>query len=155
METIVTTIAVRDGVLAVDSSVTDGNRYEGCAKKWRRGKDWVAAVAGALSAVNLLDGIVVDDAGIPSLNYVAMDETSEGFILTQAGVFYFSRCGVTTWEAKFYAAGSGGTLAIGAMAAGASAHDAVQIACVYDVKTAEPVMLLQVLPQLAPAMNIG
>ena len=139
-----TTVAYRDGVLAVDSQVTDGNRFEGAAIKWRKGNGWVAAVAGSLSAINILDEISILSNGRPVLPHKEMDESSEGFIVTESGVFYFSRHGVTTWDAPFYAAGSGGTLAIGAMAHGASAEEAVQIACKYDTKTCEPVYALRV-----------
>jgi hypothetical protein len=139
----VTTIAYRNGVLCVDSQVTDRNRYEGSVIKWANGDGWVAAGAGSLSLISrALKTISVGDDGIPTLEFSILEDEEEIFVATSAGLFYSGKHGVSHWEADFYAAGSGGDIAIGAMAAGATAEEAVRIACKYDTKTCEPVYAL-------------
>ena len=140
----VTTIAYRDGILAVDSQVSDGNRFDGTMQKWARGHGWIAAMAGAANRFEVMKTVTIDPENVPAFEKTALSENEELIIVTEAGVFFCNSNGLLKFDADFYVAGSGGSLAMGAMAAGATAEQAVQIACKYDIKTCEPVHVLRV-----------
>ncbi|MCW5674960.1 MAG: hypothetical protein KIT15_10310 [Xanthobacteraceae bacterium] len=53
-------------------------------------------------------------------------------------------CGICEIVAEYYAIGSGGLVAVAAMAAGASAMKAVSIACDLDVHTRAPITFQQI-----------
>lgn len=128
-----TTIAYRDGVLAADRLITaDGIRCGTVAKVIRGPGGQLAAVSGDLNDVTLFFKWVQRGCrGRPPkgtnnpLGYLVLPS---GLVKEWEGTDDFN-----VFESSFRAAGSGERFAIGAMAAGADAVRAVEIACEFDV----------------------
>jgi hypothetical protein len=136
-----TTIAYKDGILAVDSAVTCDGRYEGSCKKWLQVDGAVAGVTGQAMVLGRLK-IAVDGEGFPDFDFLLLHD-SELMLVSSAGIFCVTKVGFLKIEAPFAAIGSGAGIAYGAMAAGASAEEAVKIACEYDCATRGPVAALK------------
>lgn len=134
-----TTVAYRDGVLAADSLCTSNDTVTGHAVKLRRLADGrLAGLLGRAGAAQRLLSWI--EAG-------AQGEQPGG----DAAVVIVDRDGATYYEdgvsercsrAPFKAWGTGGCLAMGAMAAGTSAEQAVRIACEWDIYTGGDVTVL-------------
>jgi ATP-dependent HslUV protease subunit HslV len=134
-----TTVAYRDGILAADSLATSGDTVTGQAVKLKRLADGrLAAMLGRSGAAQRLLAWI--EAG-------AQGEQPGGdagvVIVDDDGASYYDdgvseRCS----RAPFKAWGTGGCLAMGAMAAGASAEQAVRIACEWDIYTGGDVIAL-------------
>lgn len=135
-----TTIAYKDGILAVDSAVTCDGRYEGSCKKWLQIEGAVAAVSGQAMVLGRLK-IAVDGDGFPDFDFSTLHD-SELLFVSRAGIFCVTKVGLLKIEAPFAAIGSGAGIAYGAMAAGADAERAVEIACHYDNATRGPITAL-------------
>ncbi len=135
-----TTIAYKDGILAVDSAVTCDGRYEGSCKKWLQVKGAVAAVSGQAMVLGRLK-IAVDGDGFPDFDFSTLHD-SELLFVSRAGIFCVTKVGFLKIEAPFAAIGSGAAIAYGSMEAGASAEEAVEIACKYDNATRGPITAL-------------
>ncbi len=135
-----TTIAYKDGILAVDSAVTCDGRYEGSCKKWLQVDGAVAAVTGQAMVLGKLK-IAVDKDGLPDFDFASLHD-SELLMITRAGIFCVTKIGFLKIETNHAAIGSGCSIAYGAMAAGASARQAVEIACDYDLATKGPIIVL-------------
>mgnify|MGYP000914160185 CR=1 FL=1 len=135
-----TTIAYRDGVLAADSKVTDGGCYVGSVQKVFRAEDGtIGALAGCLGDNGIFrDWLLSGREGPCELK----DQGSEGIFVTPDGKIWNVYHGGKVFEitgSAFYAHGSGFRIALGAMAAGASAEAAVRICCDLDDSTREPI----------------
>jgi len=124
----VTIIAIKDGVMAVDSYITSGGLRVGSAKKWVEvPAHWgggYAAFAGDVSvgvhALKALEGSGVFDG---------VEDGAMLWIKSDGSVSEATSGGAFCYEAPFYAIGSGEVFAKGAMAAGASAEEAVKLTC--------------------------
>jgi len=141
-----TTIVYRDGILAADTAVFDRGTYCGQAIKITSAPSGlVAGSAGCMGdAAALRDWVLDGAAGDPPK---WRDEDSEG-ILIQNGVVYWIGPGqkkIAYDAAPYIAIGSGFQVAMGALAMGASAERAVEIACDLDNRTRRPVTVLTVL----------
>lgn len=137
-----TVIAYRDGVLAADSLICDGNLRVGVGSKLKQSKDgYVFGFAGSCAQVQRLFAFIdsVDDAA--GANVVKFEDPQEvqfpavpdidGIMIAPGGEVYFidpDAHTVIPFSADFAACGSGGSVAMGAMAAGACATDAVSAA---------------------------
>lgn len=138
------TIAFKDGVIAADSLVCmnevrvastskiftaetpDGDRYAVCS---------VGNMGHDQSIVEWVERGFQDP--LPS-----MDENSSGIVIraSDGRVTKVYNHGISgDAKAPFYAWGSGFELALGAMAAGAGAVEAVEIACRFDIHSGGPV----------------
>lgn len=134
-----TTIAYRDGVLAADTLITAGNSRDGfCTKIAKRG----AVLAAAAGSLPLACGFLAwFDCGLPAgrepkMQGAEKDDYAIGKIFTPTGIILtFSDCGWSLRRAPFYSFGSGADYAVGAMARGASAAEAVAVAIQFDVGT--------------------
>lgn len=139
-----TTIAYRDGIMAADSCVANnaGTRLGRARKIHRLPDGTLAAGAGDFAAVlNVIDWLA---AGQPTDERPAFeDETAVVLLLVHpdgiVGILEtdLRECQV---EGDYFAIGSGCEGALGAMAAGARAEEAVRIACGIDTNTSGPVM---------------
>ena len=136
-----TTIAYRDGVLAADSASCAGGTWSGSTRKIGRAPD------GSIAA---LSGTVVDCHAVLRWVEHGMDERKRpveqdvaGLLITADGTVYLveGNAPPAPITAPFYAAGSGRQIALGAMAAGASAQRAVEIACEWDTGSRGPVVV--------------
>lgn len=127
-----TTIAYRDGVIACDSQIT--STYKGKGKKIHRVNDSLVGICGRLtSAMLFIDWL--EEQGIPP-SKLQEDDDFEAIQLTPKGVFYWdSRLRPVRVTDKFTAIGSGCDFAMGAMAVGADAKEAVRAAAKLDTYT--------------------
>ena len=138
-----TTIAYRSGVMAADSMVSIGNLVFGEMRKVARGPNGELAgasgeacdVAAALAWVE--DGMT---GQCPDLL-----QGTELLIAAQNGPVLFRDRDRPLYPifGEFFALGSGSAIAMGAMAAGASAEEAVKIACRFDKGTGGEVQVIR------------
>jgi ATP-dependent protease HslVU (ClpYQ) peptidase subunit len=119
--------------LAVDSQFTSGGDRISYGRKFRHIRDGVAVFAGcAVSGMKALDLL---EAGEPLTHGLIEKVTVVVMMLhgKKKGHVYSYNDSVHPERVKrIYAWGSGGDYALGALSAGANAHDAVQIACHYS-----------------------
>lgn len=126
----------------MDSQVTQGGLFGGGTKKWRtvpefHGGGYIAGcgdLGPVTTALNLMvkNGSPGEIQGDIVLVWLAGDGV----------VTHFLTGGSVQIDAPFHADGSGCAIAIGAMAAGADAKRAVEIACDYDTQCGGPVHVL-------------
>jgi ATP-dependent protease HslVU (ClpYQ) peptidase subunit len=150
----VTTIAYRDGFMAADSKCTAGDAHITRINKVYRltsgGLLGVCGDADVRDMVALLDK-VRSAKSLPSRKALAETKTDFGGILVlRNGDIFDIEVGhyedAKEWNAGaieikdgFYAVGSGARFALGAMAVGASAYNAVLAACKFDTASGGPV----------------
>jgi hypothetical protein len=144
-----TTIAYRDGVLATDSRAGSWTMEGHAVKGHRFGRCLVAAAGSAAHAQAFYEWVrtgMVGDA--PMGNPDKDDYNATGFIFMPCGriVKFQPGCPPLTLTAPFYAYGSGGYVALGAMEAGATAEQAVMAAAKWDAGTGGPIRTLRHLP---------
>lgn len=139
-----TTIAYKDGVLAADTLATCNGYLEGRQTKIARvGKALVGAV-GSTPMCNRFRGWVA--AGMTGESPFEGKDEGNGIVVTPDGVIVvWSHLGPwAVQDRPYYALGSGEQIAVGAMAAGASAEEAVRIAMRHDTISGGDVMVLRV-----------
>ena len=140
-----TVIAVRDGVMAVDSLVAGNGCIYGEARKWREvpgvfGGGFIAG-AGDLSRIQeALDDFAANGRA-------ALEEGALLWLRPDGSVRLMENGKWCEYSADFYAEGSGAEMAVGAMAAGATAEEAVRIACQYSTTCGGEVHVLTALSQ--------
>lgn len=132
-----TTIAYKDGVLAADTLCVNGYTRAGYLTKIARGSDGVLGGSAGTAAFNrrFLEWITAGRVTEPPRAETDKDSNSRdfGFIVLLDGQLELHEPeGVLTISAPFYACGSGREIAVGAMAAGASAEQAVKVAIELD-----------------------
>lgn len=131
-----TTIAYRDGVIVGDTQATGDYVFR--VKKVARlpGGVLVGYAGGLIQCQAALAWISSGCEGDPPdfSDAQLMMITPDGKIWVAEGALP-----AYTTSSKFLAIGSGGSIAMGAMAAGASAKRAVQIACELDDGTSAPI----------------
>lgn len=143
----ITTIAYKDGVIAMDSRVTGDTVIYGHTTKGKATKDYLAAAAGGLQEVQaFLDWV---DAGYKQedkkkFGLEGREVEIQAIVVDKKKNIYFfeDRLYPFCVNAAFHALGSGTEIAMGAMAAGASAYSALKIASQYDSATGGPIKLL-------------
>lgn len=142
-----TTIAYRDGIMAADGKRNDANDVKrGEVKKIHLFDDCIVGVSGDVPSITrFLDWV---GSGMPQDNMPEM-VSEKGFtatIVDAGGDVEIWQSDLTPMmqDAPFYASGSGYEIAMGAMAAGASAEEAVEIACEYDAHSGGPVQVVNV-----------
>jgi 20S proteasome alpha/beta subunit len=147
----VTTIAYRDGVLASDSRAYSGDKTPiGAKTKIHRLDD--GRLIG-ISTTNVGGDALIRrwaEAGCPIQDASDLKpDAFEALLLKPDGSVWYAN-GNLDWTGpltgSFIAIGSGSQFALGAMAAGASAEDAVRLSCGLDPWSAEPVMTLRLKP---------
>lgn len=124
-----TTIAYRDGVLAGDTLVTSPRdiKFGERIKVFKSPSGWLGGVAGPIGGISVLEQWMRQDDIDPDKPPVT-DNRVEGLVISPKGEIYFW-CGKNlSWmSAKFTAVGSGDEVAMGAMAMGATAVEAVEV----------------------------
>lgn len=135
-----TTIAYRDGILAADKQATDCGLAFAISKLWRLrragGDELLLAACGNADA-----GLAMRDWYERGASREDFPEIQKGddwcrlIVVTREGVKFFERLpyAIQPDPAPFMAWGSGRDFALGAMALGASAVEAVEIASRFDV----------------------
>jgi hypothetical protein len=139
-----TTIVYRNGILAADSQITFGSKLMG-ATKIVRAHDGVLAGAGGKGgyAREFLDWAVGDRRSTPP-------EAKEGDDFMDRGCLFYPDARVEVFEASgrmiyhppYYAFGSGGSEALGALYMGATAEQAVAAAIAHDIYTGGDILTL-------------
>lgn len=128
-----TTIAVKDGVIAADSLVSAGGVKLGERSKIIKHNATILATAGEMQYAEVVSDWV---RGGMKERRPHVGETFVAILIKQGRVFFMDTnlCPYEI-EAPFHAIGSGREFALGAMAAGASAEQAVAIAAQLDTNT--------------------
>lgn len=143
-----TTIAYKDGVVCADSSTNYGDVRFKSTKKIVDHGDVVVASAGDADDrhINALFHILNDEDDFPSnIELRDVKQVFVAFVFTrQTGQVFIVQTGdeyplIVECKEPHFAIGTGGELAIGAMSAGATAKEAVKIACKWDIKSATPI----------------
>lgn len=146
-----TTIAVRDGIIAADSRTTvqteeGGSRVFRCEKLYRcfegTPKEAILGTAGeSSSSLVFVDWYRSETRPVEVIDRLINGEADFTVIaLTREGLFEFDKWGRGEKILdKFYAIGSGAKGAMCAMHMGASAEQAVRIACKVDPYSAPPI----------------
>ena len=132
-----TTIAWDGKTLAVDSRMTGGNvvRSERVQKLWKINDFWIA---GCGDYQDVLLAVAWFRGGMPSADKPKFNDPGGLVILMQKGRSVWRYEGnLVGWNvaAQFVAAGSGFEIALGALAMGATAAEAVKIAARFDPGT--------------------
>lgn len=151
-----TTIAFRDGVIAADSQLTHGSRILGGVRKIFKHGDYIYGLAGGFARTQALKAFIESKGERCAGSLPSTDHNNE----CEAEAFRFGPSGIEFYEslisrpageasiswnlldAEFCSIGTGCGFAMGAMAAGASAAEAVAIACRYDVYSGGEVVTL-------------
>lgn len=132
-----TTIAYKDGILAADTLVTGGNTRLGHAKKIHRlSGGRLFAAAGTVDDTERLLLSLQNKRNPPEL------EDVQGILVERDGSWWLYEGSVWfRYDADHITLGSGSDIATGAMDAGATAEQAVLIACKRDVGSGEPIQV--------------
>ena len=137
-----TTIAYRSGIFAADSLIAYATITNGQREKITRCGDYLVALAGAAFLRPILEEWVsegCDPEEVPSLLLDNMDKFGALIIDRDGMAHEFDNGFLTPIHADYTAIGSGALIAMGAMAHGASAEEAVMAACRHDKATGGPV----------------
>ena len=141
-----TTIAVRDGILAVDSLCVNGNggRRGFFEKACVYGGNIYAGCGAAQSVLEFFEWAAAGEK--PGYQFATKADDFAGIIVRWVDgrpQVWTVENGLKAWEVRmpFTARGAGAEYAIGAMAMGASAADAVQIAATFDLNTGGPIRI--------------
>jgi ATP-dependent protease HslVU (ClpYQ) peptidase subunit len=138
-----TTIAFRDGIMVSDSQETSGGLKFNCRKLFRK-KDLVGnkvilgTAGGSFTGMIYVDLFGTNKPRPTTIEYMYEDEDFHIIIWDGKKLFEVN----WMWRPievppihKFFAVGSGAAVALGAMHMGASAREAVAIACRVDAYT--------------------
>jgi hypothetical protein len=152
-----TVIAFKHGLMSCDTLATYHGikEYSGVKIFQYKPEDGAIVTYGFAGSVSLKhyvwESIHTEDTHFPEIPqgiegdvlkavYNVYDDTSELWHM-----MYGKECSkphISRIREPFYAIGCGRALAIGAMAAGATAEEAVKIACNYDIECREPVIVV-------------
>lgn len=137
-----TTIAVRDGVMAADSKIASGDDCGTTCKLYRIRGVIIGFSGGDRNGKLFLRWYAGRHFYTPQFFTGDDDDCFEALLLTKRKLELWDESLIPSRvKAPFYAIGSGRGVAMGAMAAGASAEEAVHIACRYSVLTGPPVVV--------------
>lgn len=141
-----TTIAYRDGVLAADTLVTSGDIRCGSEVKIRALGPLLYGSCGSCGLTDKVEawmrGGMKGDR--PPLRVPDGSATGAVFVfMPDHTVLWMHEDGDTVIRAPYWAAGSGEMYALGAMALGATAPEAVKAAIVHDVGSGGPITVIK------------
>jgi ATP-dependent protease HslVU (ClpYQ) peptidase subunit len=144
LEASVTTVAFKDGVIASDSQITCEGIAESTMPKIAR--NVVGDLAGASGSAAFIHAFLTWFAGGEKGEAAPSPTENDGGIIVRAGgsIECYEHPGPSPFvlTAKTYAIGSGRKLALGAMAFGASAEEAIKVAAQYDIYTSGKIVTL-------------
>lgn len=140
-------VCYRDGVMASDSGIFIGDVLIGNVKKIIKTDDgFLAGACGNAEDSSLFldvasegmddDMVFSEECKFISLNALYVNPKGEVFSVGNKGYPF-------KVDAPFYAEGAGAEIALGAMAAGASAEEAVEIAIKYSIWCTGPVKTIK------------
>lgn len=141
-----TAIVYKNGVMASDTQETVNDVPRRCVKLYKVGKDVIGTAGNSYTGMMFVDwwknGAQADDK--PDLTNLDVDEEDFECLVWTKGKLYsvtrlFQLVEINLEDHPYYAIGSGSAVAYGALAMGASAKRAVEIACDYDISCGLPV----------------
>lgn len=153
------TVAYRNGIMAADSAGWSGDTYIGTHAKMRQIGTRLVGCVGGLASIELFMEYMKkrtaaalqrlrelehktdqdsNQAATSDLDLAAICVDNDGSVSIWDNSLVPLRC-----EAAYYAIGSGEEYALGAMAIGASAEDAVRAAAHHDAHTRLPVVVMK------------
>jgi ATP-dependent protease HslVU (ClpYQ) peptidase subunit len=149
-----TTIAIRDGIIAFDSRIKDGNTISPSSIKKVRYSEKLKAILAFCGTISVAAASMrkLEKLGLPWRKAwkegatLGLDSDTEILVIEDNGSVY-EFVGDDNWiltEGEFFAYGSGSVAAIAAMHAGANAKRSVEIACMVDSNSAPPVLTLDI-----------
>jgi hypothetical protein len=155
-----TTVAYKNGILAADTMLCDGElsgRYDNkitedvkisdyfCERyKLKPGLVCSVAFAGSVAIGQAMIRYLTGEENFSEVRATGEDYT-DGIVAHSDGVFLFDSSGAfIPQNSPFYAIGSGRMVAMGAMHCGKSALESVKIACIYDIHSGGDVVFSQV-----------
>lgn len=133
-----TTIAYRGGILAADTLIAYTHYTNGTRDKIAECGDYHVAMAGPTYLKSEFEGWVRSGCSASSVPPIIMDnqhEFSAILVAPWGAAFEFGHGYLIPIDADYHAIGSGAQFAMGAMAFGASAEDAIQCAMAHDKAT--------------------
>lgn len=153
-----TTIVYRAGILAADSLVVDRGTIIAETVKVRKAGDYVVAICGMLWQIEAFAAWIA--AGSPPDDKPQFNKKNgfEGIAVdTNLVVLHYGPSLNVERDmiADFFALGSGMDIALGAMAMGASAVEALKIACRFDQYTGGPIWYADVAKQAFHKVELG
>lgn len=128
-----TTVAYRDGVIASDSQVTSGDVIVGRTAKCGCKNGVLYGFAGCLAFAQAFQAWIERGMEGDPPTMKKDDSRAEAILVHDGHILSFDDDGWDKLEMDYYAIGSGRQIAIGAMAVGASAVEAVKAAIKHDV----------------------
>lgn len=137
-----TTIAYRSGVLAAESLIAYNNFTNGFRSKIAQVGEYMVALAGAAWLREPLEQWVADGCNtkkVPTLLMENEDKFSTLIVDKDGRAYQFDNGYLIPVHADYIAIGSGSMLALGAMAHGASAMEAVAAAALHDKNSGGPI----------------
>lgn len=137
-----TTIAYRSGFLAADSAIAYNTYVNGQRDKIARCGEFLVAMAGATWLRPLVEQWALDGCdpeSVPEALLDNEDKFSALFVDRYGQAHEFDNGFLVPIHADYAAIGSGAMLALGAMAHGATAEEAVEAACLHDKASGGPV----------------
>lgn len=137
-----TTIAYRSGYLAADSAIAYQSYINGQREKIARCGEFLVAMAGATWLRPVIEQWATQGCDPDAVPEVLLEHEDEFIVLIvdRHGVAHeFQNGFLVPVHADYTAIGSGALLALGAMAHGASAEEAVAAACLHDKASGGPV----------------
>lgn len=141
-----TTLAYKDGVLASDSMALNRWHILGAKTKIARRGSILFGASGYSSPMcrAFIDWGLRGFVGEPPKLHIDNDTNAVGFIFpADDRVIMFTHDGPNEFRAPFFAFGSGAGYATGAMAAGATPEEAIQIAMQFDIGTNGPTRVVR------------
>jgi ATP-dependent protease HslVU (ClpYQ) peptidase subunit len=137
-----TTIAFKDGILAADSQETHGEMPVFCRKIYRHNHGWMAVAGESMPALVMTAWWQAGHKDEEKPEFA--DDASFVCLIHDGGqLFVIDRdcvaLRILLEDPRFFAIGTGADLAMGAMAAGAGAAEAVRLACKLDINSGLPV----------------
>ena len=130
-----TVIAYRAGVLAADTLISYNSYTNGSRNKIVRCGDYHVALAGEAWLKIVIEQWVEGGADSRKVPKILLKNESKftSFLMDDFGtLFTFDNGQLLPVDAEYAAIGSGGHMALGAMAHGATAIEAVRAACLHD-----------------------
>lgn len=138
-----TTLAFRDGVLAADRLCSGNSAIYGFKTKIVKRHGFIAGATGSTPLCRRFTDWFMDGmAGLPTMRNGDCDATGVLIIAPKRWIT-FTPDGHEFYEREFMAWGSGCEFAIGAMAMGATAEQAVEVASRFCLHTGGPVDTLR------------
>lgn len=131
-----TTIAYRDGVLAADTQICAGNGRVGYAVKVRSLGPLLYGSSGSCGLGDAWEAWLRAGAKGAHPKMKDGESKAQGYLfMPDDTVVWFHEDGVTAMRAPYFAIGSGSDYALGAMALGHTAEEAVKAAMAHDTGT--------------------